>query len=462
MLARIRLTATATVLAALTACGGEPAPAQAPPPPSVQVIELQPQTVALEREFVGRLAPFRSADVRARVPGVLLERTYEEGSDVREGDVLFRIDPAPLQAQLGAARAALAQAEANYTNAQVAAGRGRELAPRNYISRSDIDSLEAAERSAEAAVQQARAALRSAQINLDYATVRAPISGRAGHQQVTEGALVGQGSATLLTTIDQIDTLYANFSMSVSELDQLRRAQDQGSVELLGTGRTPVQVLLAEGVVYDQQGTLDFSGVNVDPATGAVSLRAQVPNPAQRLLPGAFVTLKVNLGQRRGVFAVPQAAVLRDATGAYVLTVGAEDIVVRKRVTTGFARDGQWFITEGLAAGDRVIVSGLQKVRPDIPVTPTLWQPQPGNASDAPAAAAGQPGLAAGTEPVTVRPADDGAPDDAAHGGSEAIGASPASRSADPAPADEGDDRRDVGDRGTADAAPAQTPPGQD
>lgn len=401
---RFRLIALAGAATLLAACGGEPAPLQAPPPPQVQVLEVQPQTVSLERDFVGRLAPFRSADVRARVPGVLLERTYEEGRDVTEGDVLFRIDPAPLQAQVGAARAALAQAEATATNARVAAERGRELAPRSYISQSDIDNLEAAERSAEAAVQQARAALRSAQINLDYATVRAPISGRAGNQQVTEGALVGQGAATLLTTVDQIDTLYANFSMSVSELDQLRGAQDDGSVELLGSGEMPVQVVLSGGQVYEHQGLLDFTGVNVDPATGSVSLRAQVPNPTLRLLPGTFVTLKVKLGQRHGVFALPQAAVQRDANGAYVLTVDAGNVVVRKPVETAFARDGQWFITEGLVPGDRVIVSGLQKARPDEPVAPTPWQP--------PAAAAGAGDVApapAATAPANGHAADAGA-----------------------------------------------------
>jgi membrane fusion protein (multidrug efflux system) len=460
---RFRLIALAGAATVLAACGGEPAPQQAPPPPPVQVVQVQPQTVSLERDFVGRLAPFRSADVRARVPGVLLERTYDEGSDVTEGDVLFRIDPAPLQAEVGAARAALAQAEANHTNARVAAERGRELAPRNYISQADIDNLEAAERSAEAAVQQARAALRSAQINLDYATVRAPISGRAGNQQVTEGALVGQGAATLLTTVDQIDMLYANFSMSVSELDQLRRAQDEGSVELLGTGQTPVQVLLSGGEVYEQPGTLDFSGVNVDPATGSVSLRAQVPNPRQRLLPGTFVTLKVKLGQRHGVYALPQAAVLRDASGAYVLTVNADNVVVRKPVVTEFARDGQWFITEGLAPGDTVIVSGLQKARPDEPVTPSPWQPgQPAGDGGAAApqdasAGAGAQGAGAGAN----RPANAG--DDAASSGAgtgpanDSAGgtgtdAGPASSAAQPPPAD----------ASAAQSAQAQAPSDQD
>lgn len=350
------------VLIAVTGCSQQAAAPASPPPPEVGVIVMQPQTVELTRDPVGRLAPFRSADVRARVAGVLLERVYVEGKDVNEGDVLFRIDPAPLRATLAQAQATLAQAQASYTNARIAARRGHELAPKNYISKSDLDNLEATERSAAAAVQAARAAVDGARIDLDYATVRAPISGRASKQQVTEGALVGQGAATLLTTIDQIDPLYVNFSMSVNELEQLRRAQDTGAVRLAGTGQAAAQVVLADGSVYAHEGVVDFSDTTVDPATGAVSLRARIPNPDQRLLPGTFVTLKVRLGERDDVFVVPQAAVLRDPVGAYVLVLGPDDKVVRKTIASDSSRDGQWLVTGGLSAGDRVIVSGVQKV----------------------------------------------------------------------------------------------------
>src|SRR5690606_2808953 len=212
----------------------------------------------------------------------------------------------------------LAQAQANYTNARIAAERGRELAPKNYISRADLDGLEAAERSTAAAVKQAEAVVAAARINLEYATVRAPISGRAGKQQVTEGALVGQGAATLLTTIEQIDTLYVNFSMGQAELAALRQAQAEGQLELAGVGEARVRVVLPGGVEHPHEGTVDFSDVTVDPATGAVSLRARVPNPDLTLLPGAFVTLKVRLGERHGVFVLPQSALLRDPSGAYV------------------------------------------------------------------------------------------------------------------------------------------------
>ena len=227
----------------LTACGGGNDPSQTPPPPEVGVVEAQPQTVPLTRDLVGRLSPYRSADVRARATGVLLHRSYQEGSDVREGQVLFEIDPAPLQAALGVARGQLAQAEATHANARAAADRARRLAPQKFVSQSDLDNAVAAERTAAAALEAARASVRSAQINLDFARVTAPIAGRAGKQQVTEGALVGQGEATLLTTVDQLDRLYANFSISSAELSQLRAA---ANVSLAGTGNTPVEVVLPD------------------------------------------------------------------------------------------------------------------------------------------------------------------------------------------------------------------------
>ena len=349
-------------LLALASCKEEQT--AAPPPPEVAVVEAKPQTVPLERELVGRLSPYRSADVRARVAGVLIERAYAEGSDVKEGQVLFRIDPAPLLATLNQARAQLAQAEATYANARTLAERARQLAPQKFVSQNDLDNAESAERTAAAAVEAARAAVRTAEINLGYANVTAPISGRAGKQRVTEGALVGQGEATLLTTVDQLDPLYANFSISANELASLRSA---ANVELAGTGQATVQVVLPDGTPYGEPGVLDFSDAVVDPSTGSVSLRARIPNPDLSLLPGSFVTLKANLGQQRDAFLVPQAAILRDARGAYALVVGGDGNVVRKDVTLGGTRDGSWLVTAGLAAGDQVIVEGLQKVKEGAP-----------------------------------------------------------------------------------------------
>ena len=361
----------ALAAAYLTACGKDEPPGGAPPPPEVGVVAVQPGTVPLQQDLVGRLAAFRSADVRARVPGVLQRRVYEEGSDVREGQVLFVIDPAPLQAALGAAQASLAQAQANNANARAAADRARQLAPSKFISQSDLDNALAAERSAAASVQQAQASVKSAQINLGYATVRAPISGRAGKQQVTEGALVGQGTATLLTTVDQVDPLYVNFSLSVTELERIRRARANQP-----QGETRVQVVLPDGTPYERAGVLDFSGDIVDPSTGAIALRARIPNPDKTLLPGTYVTLKATLGQQQGVYLVPQAAVQRDATSAYVLIVGKDGKVARKDIATDRAQGSDWIVRTGLAPGDQVIVSGLQRAQPGQPAKAAPSQPQ--------------------------------------------------------------------------------------
>ncbi len=368
------------LLALLSACGGQPEP-EAPPPPEVGVIEARAETLPLQKELGGRLSAFRSADVRARVPGVLQRRVYTEGGDVKEGEVLFLIDPAPLQAALGTAQAAQAQAQANYANAKAAADRARQLAPQSYVSKSDLDNALAAERSAAAAVQAGRAAVDAARINLGYATVRAPIDGRAGKQQVTEGALVGQGTATLLTTVDQIDPLYANFSIGVGELARIRAAQG-------GDGEGSVEILLGDGSAYPHAGTLDFSGDAVDPATGAIALRARVPNPDGQLLPGTYVSLRAKLGELRGVFAIPQAAVQRDARSAYLMLVGADGKVARRNVALDRADGGNWIVTSGLQGGERVIVSGLQKVKADAPAKAVPWQPDAATPANAPAAAA--------------------------------------------------------------------------
>jgi membrane fusion protein (multidrug efflux system) len=359
-------------LALLAACSGEDKAAGAgaqTPPPEVGVVTLQPADVAITKDLVGRLAPFRSADVRARVPGILQRRVSEEGSDVRKGQLLFVIDPAPLQAALSQSQGALAQAQASYVNAKSAADRARGLLPQKFISQADYDNALAAERTASASVQSAKAAVQSAQINLGYASVRAPIDGRAGKQQVTEGALVGEGTATLLTTVDQIDPLYVNFSLGVSELEQVRRGQAAAA------GDSEVQVILPDGTPYARMGTLDFSGDVVDPATGAISLRARIPNPDRSLLPGTYVTLKATMGEQRGVFLVPQAAVQRDTKSAYALVVGRDGKVVRKDIAAEQAQGTNWIVRSGVAAGDQVIVSGVQKAQPGQPAKAVPWKP---------------------------------------------------------------------------------------
>jgi membrane fusion protein (multidrug efflux system) len=374
----------------LAGCGkGQPqagagGPGGQMPPPEVGVITAKATDVALQQQLVGRLAPFRSADVRARVPGVLQRRVYEEGSDVREGQVLFLIDPAQLQAALGQSEAALAQAQATYANSKAAADRARKLLPQKYISQSDYDNAIAAERSAGASVQQAKAGVDTARINRGYANVRAPISGRAGKQQVTEGALVGQGDATLLTTVDQIDPLYVNFSMSVAERERIKAAGGDAA-------EPKVQVLLPDGTPYDQPGSLDFSGDVVDPATGAVSLRARIPNPDKRLLPGTFVTVVAALGERGHAFLVPQDAVQRDAAGAYVLVVGNDGKVARKDISTDRAQGSSWVVSKGIVDGDKIIVSGIQRAQPGQPAKAVPAAPATPGAA-APAKPAANPG----------------------------------------------------------------------
>lgn len=362
----LRTLVLGTSVALLAACGGKPQQQQMPPP-QVGVMTAQPKTVPLTRNLVGRLSAYRSADVRARVAGVLLKRTYDEGTDVKKGQVLFQIDPAPLRATLNSALATLAQAQATYTNDHIIANRDRQLIGKHFVSQSDLDNAEAAERSSLAAVKQARANVDSARINLGYATVRSPIDGRAQKQQVTEGALVGQSDATLLTTVDQIDPLYVNFTVGVDELNRLREAQATGNVTLLGQNKGKVQLVTADGKTYGPTGELDFSGSIVDPSTGAVQLRASIANPDHTLLPGMFENVRVTFGELKNAFFVPESAVQQDNNGPFVLVVGKDGKVAMKRIQTSDSRNGQWIVTEGLQAGDQIIVSGLPKAKPGQP-----------------------------------------------------------------------------------------------
>lgn len=373
--------ALSTAFLAAGACskqegGAQGGPGGGMPPPEVGVVVMQAGDVPISKEAVGRLSAYRSADVRARVPGVLQRRLYEEGSDVRKGQALFQIDPAPLSAALAQAQGALAQAQANAANSHAAAERARGLVGAKFISQADYDNAVAAERTSAAAVRAAQASVQAAQINLGYATVRSPISGRAGKQQVTEGALVGQGEATLLTTVDQLDPMYIDFSVGVTELARIRKLSPSAAA-------SRIQVLLPDGTPYDRAGSLDFSGDTVDPSTGAVQLRARIDNPDGVLLPGTFVTLRAVLGYERNAFLVPQTAVQRDGQGAYAMVVGKDGKVARKDIVTGSQQGSDWVVNGGLADGDQVIVSGLQRVQPGMPAKAVPVQ-----------AASGQPGAA--------------------------------------------------------------------
>lgn len=350
----------------LVACGKSPQHAQeiTPSVPEVAVVTVHPQSVPITRDLVGRLAPTRIAQVRARVAGVILKRVYTEGTDVKQGQVLFRIDPAPLKAALNAQQAALAQAQANATNAAITAKRYRALFAKGLLSRQDLDTALANQRTTAAAVKQAQANVETAKLNLSYATVTAPIAGRAGRALVTEGALVGQDSPTELTTVEQIDPIYVNFSQSTAQLEQLQQAATEGKAAVTPQPRTGLQVILPDGRPYPHAGKLDFSDLAVDPDTGTVSLRGIVANPDHRLLPGMFVSIRLTAGRLEHAYLLPQAALERDAAGAYVLVVDSGGKVEEKRVQTHGMTRSDWIVTGALADGDRVIVSGLQKVQP--------------------------------------------------------------------------------------------------
>jgi membrane fusion protein (multidrug efflux system) len=377
----------ATALAIAACSKGPQQPAQMPPP-EVGVVEAKAQSIPLTRNLVGRLSATRTADVRARVAGVLVKRVYTEGTDVKEGQLLFQIDPAPLQAALNAQLANLAAAQATAQNNHVAAERARSVASKGLLSKTDLDNADAAERTSAAAVKQAQANVDAAKINLGYASVTAPISGRASQQQVTEGALVGQGEATLLTSIWQIDPIYVNFSQAIGELDQLQRAQANGDVSLDGQNKAKVELVLPDGTPFAQPGTLDFSDVAVDASTGAVNLRGIVPNSDHKLLPGMYVNVRVTLGELKRAYLVPQAAVLRDAKGPYAYTVGKDGKVAMKRIKADAQQADTWIVTDGIAEGDQIVVSGVQKVKPDAQAKATPWQPNADAAKSAPGAAA--------------------------------------------------------------------------
>jgi membrane fusion protein, multidrug efflux system len=374
-----RIMLFALVPCLLMACGKSEAPP--PPAPQVYTVTVKPQSVALTRQFVGRVSSYQSANVVARVSGVLLDRLYHEGGAVRRGQRLFQIDPAYYQAQLDADQAILAQDRATLDDARLTSERTHKLLPVGSVSQQTVDNADAARNSAAAKVKADEAQIEAARLNLSYTQVTAPIDGIAGQQQVTTGTVVGSGindngaGGTLLTTIERIDPVYVNFTISATDLIALRQAQTRGKVALTSQNATKVRIELPNGETYSHDGTLDFSGVLVSATTGALNMRASVANPSQVLLPGMYITLRVDLGRQKGVFLVPQQALLRDSAGAYVLIVDNGGKVARKNVASRDADGSNWIVTNGLADGDRVIVSGLQKAREGQAVNASGWRP---------------------------------------------------------------------------------------
>ena len=389
---------------ALVGCGkGDPPPP--PPPPKVGVMEVQPRSVPLTRNFVGRLSAYYSANVTARVSGVLVKRLFAEGTEVKAGQVLFEVDPTYYQTVLNNDLATLAEDQATYLNNRATAERDRKLLPVGAVSQQTVDDANAAERSAAAKVKADQAAVQGARVNLGYTKVTSPITGIAGQQQVTAGAVVGNGTTdagaggTLLTTVEQVDPLYVNFTISAADLITLRQAQDKGNIALASQNKTSVRILLPNGSAYDEPGTLDFSDVAVNAATGAVSLRARVPNPKHELFPGMYVSLNVDIGQQNDVFLVPQQAIQRDTVGAYAMVMKPDGRVGRKDVESNDSYEGDWIVTGGLAAGDQVVVSGVQNVHEGTLAKATRWNgPDSGTRSSLLGAASTSRGRAAGNK----------------------------------------------------------------
>lgn len=394
--------AAAAVLAlGLAACGdkkeqGAAAGASAPPPPEVSVVTVQPGTVRLTTELPGRLEPSRIAQVRARATGILQKRVFTEGSDVRAGQVLYRIDAGPYDAARQSSQAQLAQAQAQLANASGVVTRYRPLVAANAVSKQEFDAAVAAEKAAQAQVAAARAALRTADINLGYATVTAPISGRIGRSLVTEGALVSATESTQLATIQQINPLYVNLTQSASEVMQLQQALRAGKLDRSGANAARVEILLDNGQPYAENGRLLFTDLTVDPGTGQVSLRAEVPNPNLLLLPGMYVRVRLQQAQVDNAILLPQQAVTRDSGGNTVLTVNADGTVAPKQVQIAGGKDNQWIVTGGLNPGDKVMVDGSMKLMLGAKVVkPVPWEPKKAQAGAQKAPAAPASGASA-------------------------------------------------------------------
>ena len=398
-----------SVVLLLAACGKSEAPPAAAgggmPPPEVGVVVATPGEVGLVTELPGRLEASRVAQVRARAAGILQKRLFREGSDVKAGQPLFAIDAAPYAAALQSAEATLARAQANLTQAAALAERYKPLLAANAVSQQEYANAVAAQKQAEADVAAGRAAVQTGRINLNYASVTAPISGRIGRALVTEGALVGQGEATQLAVIQQVDPVYVNFTQSAGEVMKLRRALADGQLQRAGGSEAAsVRVVLEDGSEYALPGKLLFSDLTVDPSTGQITLRAEVPNPKGDLLPGLYVRVRLEQAQVSNAISLPQQAVTRTQQGDKITVVGADGKLSQRTVKVGAARNNQWIVLEGLKEGEQVMVDGFQKLQmmpPGTPVKAVPWQ-APGSAA---ASAANPPAAASGAAPAASAPA---------------------------------------------------------
>lgn len=389
-------------VALLAACGPGAAPPAGPPgggmpPAQVGVITVNPGDWGLSTELPGRLEASRVAQVRARVAGIVQRQLFNEGSFVQAGQALFEIDPSTYKASVDGALANLAKAEANALQANALADRYKPLVEAKAVSQQEWVAAQAAQKQAQADIGIATAALQSARINLNYASVTAPIAGSVGRALVTVGALVGQGEATPLALIQQTNPMFINFTQSAGEVMKLRKALESGQLKrAAGAQAASVRLVLEDGTEYAMPGRLLFSDLTVDAGTGQITLRAEIPNPNGALLPGLYVRVRLEQAVASNSIALPQQAVTRSPQGDTVMVVDAQGKVAPRPVKIGGQRGNQWIVTNGLQAGEQVMVDGFQKLRGDAPVKAVPWVP-PGSAAPAPAAsgASGVPAPAA-------------------------------------------------------------------
>lgn len=345
--------------------------ADAPRAPEVVVETVKVEALPLEFEYSARTAGFREVQVRAQVSGILQERTYLEGSAVKKGQVMFRIDPRTYQAALSRAKGALAQEQARYRQTERDLKRIRELQKKGFASESELDNAVSNFEQSKANIQAAEAEVLSKQIDLDYTTVKAPISGITSKETVSEGSLMvaGDPNASLLSNITQLDPIYVNFAAPDSDVASVRSGLQNGSLMLPEDGKMSVKITLGDGSVYPLEGKVDFTDSLIDRGTGSVSARAVVPNPEQKLLPGQFVRVQVKGLSLPNAMTLPERAVAQGPAGTFVYVVDDAGIARMRQVTTGHTAKGRWVIVSGISEGDRVIVEGLAKVRPDSPVS---------------------------------------------------------------------------------------------
>lgn len=368
----------------LAACDSQQKAQQQRPVPEVSIVTVQAQQIMEVTELPGRTSAFRIAEIRPQVNGLIQKRLFTEGSNVKAGQVLYQIDPAPFQAALDNAKAALGRAEANLPSIRSKAERYKSLLADKAVSQQDYDDAAAALAQTEADIKYWKASVQTARINLGYTKVTAPIPGRIGRSNVTDGAIVTAYQANALATIQQLDPIYVDVPQSTTELLHMKRSLSEGRLHQNGKNQNQVKLVLEDGTPYPQEGTLQFRDVSVDPTTGSVILRMVFPNPEGTLLPEMFVRTVVNEGVNNKALLVPQQAVSRTQKGdPFALVVDAENKVVLRMLTIERAIKDKWLVDGGLASGDRVIVEGLQKVRPGMVVKAVPFQENATSPADA-------------------------------------------------------------------------------